>query len=55
MMDVALSIFALIAGGVTMELFAAGKVPMSSQEERGFLLGTQGCVSAEDSQSGNPS
>ena len=47
MIDVALSILALIAGGLTLELFAAPR-PLKPQT---FQLS----VPAEDFQSGNPS
>lgn len=55
MMDVTLSLLALIAGGFTLELFAAGRAPLSYQDERGFHLGTEVRHNADDSQSGNPS
>ena len=47
MIDVALSILALIAGGLTLELFAAPR-PLKQQS---FQL----VVQAEEFQSGNPS
>ena len=47
MIDVALSILALIAGGLTLELFAAPR-PL---KQRSFPLS----VPAEEFQSGNPS
>jgi hypothetical protein len=55
MMDVTLSLLALIAGGFTLELFAASRAPLGYQDERGFHLGTEVRQSTEDSQSGNPS
>jgi hypothetical protein len=53
MMDVAISIFALVAGGVTMELFAAARAPMGYQDECGFHLGME--PKSDDMQIGNPS
>jgi len=55
MMDVALSIMALVAGGVTLELFAASKAPLGYQDDRGFHFGTEPQASGEDASSGNPS
>jgi len=55
MMDVALSIFALVAGGVTVELIAAARAPLGYQDERGFHLGVETGQKPEDFQSGNPS
>ena len=49
MMDVTLSLLALIAGGFTIELFAAARAPMGYQDERGLGQG------AEEFQTGNPS
>jgi hypothetical protein len=42
MTDVALSILALIAGGMTLELFAAGspRAPLGYSDKRGFHLVT---------------
>jgi hypothetical protein len=55
MMDVALSILALVAGGITLELFAAAGAPLGYQDERGFHFGTKPHTAGEDVQSGNPS
>lgn len=55
MMDVTLSLLALIAGGFTIELFAAVRAPMGYQDERGFHLGTDLGHNAEDFPTGNPS
>ena len=55
MMDVTLSLLALIAGGFTIELFAAARAPLGYQDEHGFHFGTEAPRSAEDAQSGNPS
>ena len=55
MMDVALSIMALVAGGVTLELFAASKAPLGYQDERGFHFGTEPQPRGDDVSNGNPS
>jgi hypothetical protein len=55
MMDVALSLLAFIAGGVTIELFTAARAPLGYQDERGFHFGSHPQEKAEDYQSGNPS
>ena len=55
MMDVALSLLAFIAGGVTIELFTAARAPLGYQDERGFHLGSSPREQVEDFQSGNPS
>jgi hypothetical protein len=55
MMDVALSILALVAGGVTLELFAAARAPLGYQDERGFHFGSEPRPAGEEVQSGNPS
>jgi hypothetical protein len=52
MMDVALSILALVAGGVTLELFAAARAPLGYQDERGFHFGSD---PRQGEESGNPS
>jgi hypothetical protein len=54
MMDVALSILALVAGGVTLELFAAARAPLGYQDDRGFRFGSEPRT-GEEYQSGNPS
>ena len=55
MMDVTLSLLAVIAGGFTIELFAAARAPLGYQDERGFHLGPETRSGADDSHSGNPS
>jgi hypothetical protein len=55
MMDVTLSILALIAGGVTLELFTVAKAPMGYQDELGFHLGSEAGRTAEDYHTDNPS
>jgi hypothetical protein len=54
MMDVALSIMALVAGGVTLELFATSRAPLGYQDESGFHFGPEPRP-GEEAQSGNPS
>ena len=54
MIDVALSILALIAGGLTLELFAAARPPVSN-EERAFNFRTDALDTVEELQAGNPS
>lgn len=51
MIDVALSLFALIAGGVTLELFTT-RAPLGTQDEQ---LGSDSIMTAEEFQIGNPS
>jgi hypothetical protein len=55
MTDVALSILALIAGGLTVELFGTGSLPAKSRDELGFKLALAVPEVAEEFQSGNPS
>jgi len=55
MMDVALTILALVAGGVTLELFAAARAPLGYQDERGFHFGSDPRPAGEEVQGGNPS
>ena len=55
MIDVALSILALIAGGLTLELFAAAWPPLGHHEERGFNFQTEALDTVEELQIGNPS
>jgi hypothetical protein len=54
MMDVALSIMALVAGGVTLELFATARAPLGYQDETGFHFGTEPRP-GEEFHTGNPS
>jgi hypothetical protein len=54
MMDVALSIMALVAGGVTLELFATARAPLGYQDESGFHFGPEPRPS-EEANTGNPS
>src|SRR5690242_5132004 len=42
--DVALSLLAFIAGGVTLELFAAARAPGAHQDERTFYFGAEPSV-----------
>ena len=57
MTDVVLSILALIAGGVTLEMFAAGSTwkSMGYPDRRGFHLVTEPPPADGDFPSGNPS
>jgi hypothetical protein len=57
MTDVALSIMALIAGGVTLELFAAGSAwaPLGYHDQRGFHLVSDAAEADEEFQVGNAS
>ena len=55
MTDVALSILALIAGGLTVELFGTTSAPLKSKDELGFNLAVAVPEIAEEFQSGNPS
>lgn len=41
MMDVALTLLALVAGGVTLEVFTVMKAPMGYQDEKGFHFGPE--------------
>lgn len=53
MTDVALSILALIGGGLTLELFRAAWSPMTSPNPSGLPLEIPDAL--EESQTGNPS
>lgn len=55
MIDVALSILALIAGGLTLELFAATWPPLGHAEERGYKYPGKALDTVEELQIGNPS
>lgn len=55
MMDVALSIFALVAGGVTLELFTVARAPLGYQDERGFHFGSDSKENSDTVETGNPS
>ena len=55
MIDVALSILALIAGGLTLELFAAAWPPLAYNEQRGFNFRNKALDTVEEMQIGNPS
>ena len=55
MMDITLSILALIAGGVTLELFAGAPGTASHQAERVFYKGADARELAVDLPPGNPS
>jgi hypothetical protein len=51
MMDFALSVLALLAGGFALELYSAAWAPPGYQEEQGSHLGTEPQPSATDFQS----
>jgi hypothetical protein len=55
MMDITLSILALIAGGVTLELFTTARPKMNHRDESGLNLGTATDEMAADFPTGNPS
>ena len=55
MTDVALSILALIAGGLSLELFADARPSIGYQDERGLSLRVRGPEALEEFQAGNPS
>ena len=55
MMDVALSILALIAGGLALELFTTTRPTVGCREQRGFHLRVGAVEGAEELQIGNPS
>ena len=55
MIDVALSVLALFAGGLVLEVYAAARAPLGYQDEQGFHPGTKAHEPAEDRPSENPS
>jgi hypothetical protein len=55
MLDVALTLLALIGGGFAVELFATGRAPLGYPEERGFRLSVGLQEAGEEFQCGNPS
>ena len=55
MIDVALSILALIAGGLTLELFATARPNIGRLDEQGFNLRSKALDTVEELQIGNPS
>ena len=48
MIDVALSVLAFLAGGLTLELYAAARAPLGYEDEHGFHLGPEAHELAED-------
>jgi len=54
MMDITLSILALIAGGVTLELFTTARPAMAHHDEQAYGLVNADDISADYS-AGNPS
>ena len=55
MTDVALSILALIAGGLTLELFGVAVPPVPEHQSAIGPVGIEALETAEDSPAGNPS
>ncbi len=55
MLDVVLSILALVAGGVTCELFSSALNPLRRADEAGLAFGAEGLQTLEDFPAGNPS
>ncbi len=55
MMDVTLSILALIAGGVTLELFADVRGAGTHHDNHQFSLNSEAAELATEAQAGNPS
>jgi len=55
MFDAALSVFALLAGGLILELYASARVPLSYLDERGIHPGTEAPTCAEACPSVKPS
>jgi hypothetical protein len=55
MLEVAISIVAVVAGGLAVDYFTAGKGRFGYQDEHGFHVGAEARKSADDPQSGNPS
>jgi hypothetical protein len=41
MIDIALSVLALVAGGLTVEIYAAARAPLGYQDQHGFHLGIE--------------
>jgi len=41
MIDLALSVLALVAGGLTLEVYASTRAPLGYQDELGFHLGPE--------------
>lgn len=54
MIDVALSVLALFAGGLALEVYAAARAPLGYQDELGFHPGAEAHEPAEDLPSQNP-
>jgi hypothetical protein len=48
MIDIALSVLALVAGGLTVEIYAAARAPLGYQDQHGFHLGTEPPYQATD-------
>jgi hypothetical protein len=48
MIDLALTVLALVAGGFALELYSAARVSLGSQDEQGFQLGFEAYHHAEN-------
>jgi hypothetical protein len=55
MLEPALSVIALLAGGLILEVYAAARVSLSYQDERGFHPGTEAPPCGEACPSVKPS
>jgi hypothetical protein len=55
MIDAVLTVLALLAGGLTLEVYAAARAPLGYQDEHGFHLGTEAHEAAKARPSENPS
>jgi hypothetical protein len=55
MIDVVLTVVALVAGGLSLELYSATAAPLGYQDDHGFRLGPEAQLHAEDCPSENPS
>ena len=50
MMDLAISVLALVAGALTLEIYAAARVPLGYQDELGFHQGPESPPKVSDCQ-----
>ena len=55
MIDAVLTVLALLAGGVSLELFAAARAPLGYQDEQGFHSGAEAQECAMGCPGENPS
>ena len=54
-MDIALTVLALTAGGLTLQLYAVAQAPLGHPDEHGFHLGAKTHEAAEDRPGEDPS